>query len=59
MYMQADGWHTNAAGYALIARAMLEGWNDDRKVKRYLAQTGRREIFDRRNPDVRSNRTEG
>jgi lysophospholipase L1-like esterase len=59
MYMQADGWHTNAAGYELIARAVLEKLKDDRKVKRFLAQTGRREIFNRRNPDVRSNRTEG
>ena len=59
MYMQADGWHTNAAGYELIARAVLEKLKDDGKVKRYLAPTGRREIFNRRNPDVRSNRTEG
>ncbi len=57
--MQADGWHTNAAGYELIASAILEELKDDGKVKRYLAPTGRREIFNRRNPDVRSNRTEG
>jgi lysophospholipase L1-like esterase len=24
MYMQADGWHTNAAGYELIAKTLLE-----------------------------------
>jgi len=48
MYMQADGWHTNAAGYELIASAILEELKDDGKVKRYLAQTGRREIFNRR-----------
>jgi hypothetical protein len=43
MYMQADGWHTDAAGYELIARAVLEKLKDDGKVKRYLAQAGRRD----------------
>src|SRR3990172_680899 len=59
MYMQADGWHTNAAGDELIARGGLEKMKEDGNVKRYLAQTGRRELFDRRNPDVRSPGTEG
>jgi lysophospholipase L1-like esterase len=43
MYMQADGWHTDAAGYELIARAVLEKLKDNGKVKRYLAQAGRRD----------------
>jgi len=59
MYMQADGWHTNAAGYELIARAVLEKLKNDGKVNRYLAQTGRRAIFNRRDPDMRSTGTEG
>ena len=48
MYMQADGWHTKAAGYELIAKAILEELKEDGKVKRYLGQTGRRELFNRR-----------
>jgi lysophospholipase L1-like esterase len=59
MYMQADGWHTNAAGYELIARAVLEKLKDDEKVKNHLARTGRREILNRRNPIVPSDRTDG
>jgi hypothetical protein len=38
IYMQADGWHTNAAGYELIAKAILEKLKEDEKVKRYLAE---------------------
>ena len=37
MYMHADPWHTNAAGNALIARAVLETLHKDARVKRYLA----------------------
>jgi lysophospholipase L1-like esterase len=37
MYMHADPWHTNAAGNALIARAVLETLYKDARVKRYLA----------------------
>ncbi len=36
IYMQADGWHTNAAGYDLIARAVLEQVTRDARVKGYL-----------------------
>jgi lysophospholipase L1-like esterase len=38
MFMQADGWHTNAAGYDLIAKAVLETLKEEGWVKRYLAQ---------------------
>jgi len=36
IYMQADPWHTNAAGYDLIAKALLEVLKKDPKVKDYL-----------------------
>jgi hypothetical protein len=38
IFMQADGWHTNAAGYDLIAKAVLETLKEEGWVKRYLAQ---------------------
>ncbi len=38
IYMLADGWHTNAAGYELIAKALLEKLKEDARVKRYLRQ---------------------
>jgi lysophospholipase L1-like esterase len=47
MYMQADGWHTDAAGYELIARAVLEKLKDDGKVKSHLIRSERREISNR------------
>jgi hypothetical protein len=47
MYMQADGWHTDAAGYELIARAVLEKLKDDEKVKSHLIRSERREISNR------------
>ena len=34
--MLADAWHTNAAGYDLIARAVLEQVTRDTRVKGYL-----------------------
>jgi lysophospholipase L1-like esterase len=36
MYMQADGWHTNAAGYELIAKAILKKLKKHERVKRYV-----------------------
>jgi lysophospholipase L1-like esterase len=47
MYLRADGWHTDAAGYELIARAVLEKLKDDEKVKRHLTKTGQREMRNR------------
>jgi len=41
IYMQADGWHTNAEGYGLIANALLEALKADEKVRTYLTQTNR------------------
>ncbi len=38
MYMQADGWHTNAAGYQLIAEAVLEELKQNAKVMEHLGQ---------------------
>jgi hypothetical protein len=38
--MQADGWHTNAAGYDLIARAVLERLEADGRFQAYLARIG-------------------
>jgi lysophospholipase L1-like esterase len=32
VYMQADSWHTNAYGYELIAKALLEKIKQDEKV---------------------------
>lgn len=37
VYMQADSWHTNADGYALIAKALVNVIKDDVTAKRYLA----------------------
>ena len=36
--MQADSWHTDAAGYDLIARALLEKLIHDERVRRYLGR---------------------
>jgi lysophospholipase L1-like esterase len=36
MYMQADGWHTNAAGYELIAQSLLQILKQNRKVNDYV-----------------------
>jgi lysophospholipase L1-like esterase len=38
VYMQADPWHTNAVGYDLIAKALLEVLKKDQKVKAYLTR---------------------
>ncbi len=38
IYMQADGWHTNALGYELVAKALLEKLKEDARVKRYREQ---------------------
>jgi lysophospholipase L1-like esterase len=37
VYMQADGWHTNAQGYRLIAGALVDVLKKNDKVKAYLA----------------------
>jgi len=37
VYMLADSWHTNAAGYELITKAVLEVLKSDPSVKAYLA----------------------
>jgi lysophospholipase L1-like esterase len=39
IYMQADPWHTNAAGYKLIAKALLDVLKKNDRVKDYLRQT--------------------
>jgi lysophospholipase L1-like esterase len=39
IYMHADPWHTNAAGYELIARALLDTLKKNEQVKDYLRQT--------------------
>lgn len=41
VYMQADGWHTNAQGYGLIAGALVDVLKKNDKVKAYLALKGR------------------
>jgi lysophospholipase L1-like esterase len=38
MYMQADGWHTNAAGYQLMADAVLQELKKNEKVMEHLGQ---------------------
>ena len=38
MYMQADPWHTDATGYELIARALLEKLKREERFRRYLPQ---------------------
>jgi hypothetical protein len=38
MYMYADGWHTNAAGNVLIAKAVLEELKRDEGMQRYLTR---------------------
>ena len=39
IYMQADSWHTDAAGYELIAKAVLEKLKQDERFQRYVART--------------------
>jgi lysophospholipase L1-like esterase len=34
VYMQADSWHTNADGYELIAKALVNILKNDKKVLR-------------------------
>jgi lysophospholipase L1-like esterase len=36
MSMQADGWHTNALGYELIAKGLLDALKKNEKVNTYL-----------------------
>jgi hypothetical protein len=38
-YMQADGWHTNAEGYGLIAKAILKVLEEDERVRKYVSMT--------------------
>ena len=38
IYMHADPWHTNAVGYQLIARALLDNLKKNEQVKDYLRQ---------------------
>jgi lysophospholipase L1-like esterase len=38
IYMHADPWHTNAVGYQLIARALLDTLKKNEQVKDYLRQ---------------------
>ena len=38
VYMQADSWHTNSAGYELIARAVVEILTRDDRVRRQVGQ---------------------
>jgi lysophospholipase L1-like esterase len=40
IYLQADGWHTNAAGYEIIARAVVELLAREEGTQRYLAELG-------------------
>jgi lysophospholipase L1-like esterase len=35
MYMQADGWHTNAVGYQLMADAVLQALEQDGGFRAY------------------------
>jgi lysophospholipase L1-like esterase len=37
MYMQADGWHTNAVGYQLIADAILQKLKEESGFREYAA----------------------
>ena len=41
VYMQADGWHTNAEGHRLIARALVDVLKKNDKVQAYLDLIGR------------------
>jgi lysophospholipase L1-like esterase len=40
--LQADGWHTNAAGYRIIAQAAFDALAQRDAVRRYLADAGQR-----------------
>jgi hypothetical protein len=42
VYMQADGWHTNAAGYELIAKSLLENLKKQESVKTHIEHTAAR-----------------
>jgi hypothetical protein len=35
--LQADGWHTNGSGYALIASAVFDALGENEKFRRHLA----------------------
>jgi lysophospholipase L1-like esterase len=50
--LQADGWHTNAAGYRIIARAAFDALTQRDVVRRYLAGVGQR-TADRSSPEAR------
>jgi lysophospholipase L1-like esterase len=39
MYMQADGWHTNAAGYQLIAEAVLQKLKEVPRFREYAERS--------------------
>jgi len=41
IYMQADSWHTNAAGYELIANAVFESLKKDENFDRYVSNQER------------------
>lgn len=38
LYLQADGWHTNAVGYELITDAVLQALRHDRKIEAHLGR---------------------
>lgn len=44
IYMKSDRVHTNAAGYEVIAQALLEELKKDERFKRYLGQTAAKGI---------------
>jgi hypothetical protein len=50
VYMQADGWHTNAAGYGLIAQRLLDVLGQNQKMQVFL------EVKNHRSSDVRRRR---
>jgi hypothetical protein len=41
IYMQADGWHTNAAGYKLIVKTLRVVLKEHERVKEYLSVSSR------------------
>jgi lysophospholipase L1-like esterase len=44
IYMQADGWHTNAAGYEQIAKALVEVLKGNHRVKDFLKNPSAAEL---------------
>ena len=38
--MQADSWHTDASGYELIAKALLEVLKQNEKLKEHVHHKG-------------------